>query len=81
MVFHTANITDVTDELKGYDVIFLAALVGMDTDEKVKVIDHLAKYMVLENVPTIGIRAPRFTPGSQQEREDESKKFGDRRIN
>ncbi|XP_023730677.1 nicotianamine synthase [Lactuca sativa] len=45
MVFHTANIMDVTDELKGYDVIFLAALVGMDVDEKVKVIDHLAKYM------------------------------------
>ncbi|KAI3508415.1 hypothetical protein L1887_23422 [Cichorium endivia] len=45
MVFHTANIMDVTDELKEYDVIFLAALVGMDIDEKVKVIDHLAKYM------------------------------------
>ncbi|CAI9294181.1 unnamed protein product [Lactuca saligna] len=45
MVFHTANIMDVTDELKGYDVVLLAALVGMDIDEKVKVIDHLAKYM------------------------------------
>ncbi|KAI3509379.1 hypothetical protein L1887_24609 [Cichorium endivia] len=45
MVFHTANIMDVRDELKEYDVIFLAALVGMDIDEKVKVIDHLAKYM------------------------------------
>ncbi|KAI3752595.1 hypothetical protein L2E82_24629 [Cichorium intybus] len=38
MVFHTANIMDVTDELKEYDVIFFAALVGMDIDEKVKVI-------------------------------------------
>ncbi|KAI3752599.1 hypothetical protein L2E82_24633 [Cichorium intybus] len=32
-------------ELKEYDVIYLAALVGVDIDEKVKVIDHLAKYM------------------------------------
>ncbi|KAL4583742.1 hypothetical protein LXL04_008325 [Taraxacum kok-saghyz] len=45
MVFHTTNIMDVKDELKEYDVVFLAALVGMDIDEKVKVIDHLAKYM------------------------------------
>ncbi|KAK1440409.1 hypothetical protein QVD17_06236 [Tagetes erecta] len=45
MVFHTADIMNVTDELKQYDVIFLAALVGMDVDDKVKVIEHLAKYM------------------------------------
>nr|XP_043624865.1 nicotianamine synthase-like [Erigeron canadensis] len=45
MVFHTIDILDVTDELKEYDVIFLAALVGMDIDEKVKVVQHLAKYM------------------------------------
>lgn len=45
MVFHTADIMDVTDELKDYDVIFLAALVGMNMDEKNKVIQHLAKYM------------------------------------
>ncbi|MFS7929806.1 putative nicotianamine synthase [Helianthus anomalus] len=45
MFFHTTNIMDVTDELKDYYVIFLAALVGMDVDEKVKVIQHLAKYM------------------------------------
>ncbi|KAI7754024.1 hypothetical protein M8C21_031557 [Ambrosia artemisiifolia] len=45
MVFHTTDIMDVTDELKEYDVIFLAALVGMDVNEKVKVIQHLAKYM------------------------------------
>ncbi|KAI3715603.1 hypothetical protein L6452_22589 [Arctium lappa] len=45
MVFHTTDIMDVTDELKEYDVIFLAALVGMDIDEKVKVVQHLAKYM------------------------------------
>ncbi|KAI3695074.1 hypothetical protein L1987_78062 [Smallanthus sonchifolius] len=45
MVFHTADIMDATHELKEYDVIFLAALVGMDVDEKGKVIQHLAKYM------------------------------------
>lgn len=45
MIFHTTDIMDVTDELKEYDVIFLAALVGMDIDEKVKVVQHLAKYM------------------------------------
>ncbi|GJS59478.1 nicotianamine synthase, S-adenosyl-L-methionine-dependent methyltransferase [Tanacetum coccineum] len=36
---------DVTDKLKDYDVIFLAALVGMNIDDKNKVIQHLAKYM------------------------------------
>ncbi|GLT88417.1 hypothetical protein SLE2022_064440 [Rubroshorea leprosula] len=45
MVFHTTNIMDVTDELKEFDVVFLAALVGIDREEKVRVIDHLAKYM------------------------------------
>ncbi|KAM0040435.1 putative nicotianamine synthase, S-adenosyl-L-methionine-dependent methyltransferase [Helianthus debilis subsp. tardiflorus] len=45
MVFHTADIMDVTNELQNYDAIFLAALVGIDVDEKVKVIQHLAKYM------------------------------------
>nr|GEY31436.1 nicotianamine synthase, S-adenosyl-L-methionine-dependent methyltransferase [Tanacetum cinerariifolium] len=45
MVFHTADIMDVTDDLKNYDVIFLAALVGMNIHDKNKVIQHLAKYM------------------------------------
>ncbi|CAI9287229.1 unnamed protein product [Lactuca saligna] len=45
MIFHTTDIMDVTDELKKYDVIFLAALVGMDIDEKLKVVQHLAAYM------------------------------------
>nr|XP_043621827.1 nicotianamine synthase-like [Erigeron canadensis] len=45
MVFHTADIMNVTDELKNYDVVFLAALVGMDIEKKVEVIEHLAKYM------------------------------------
>ncbi|BFG36817.1 hypothetical protein CerSpe_230910 [Prunus speciosa] len=45
MVFHTTDIMDVTNALKDYDVVFLAALVGMDKMEKLKIIDHLAKYM------------------------------------
>lgn len=45
MFFHTANILSVTNNLKDYDVVFLAALVGMDNEEKIQVIDHLGKYM------------------------------------
>ncbi|KAL4588430.1 hypothetical protein LXL04_001319 [Taraxacum kok-saghyz] len=45
MIFHTTDILNVKDELKEYDVIFLAALVGMDIDEKLKVVQHLAEYM------------------------------------
>ncbi|XP_052191821.1 nicotianamine synthase-like [Diospyros lotus] len=45
MFFHTSNILDVQSELKDYQVVFLAALVGMDKEEKLRVIDHLAKYM------------------------------------
>nr|GEY58575.1 nicotianamine synthase, S-adenosyl-L-methionine-dependent methyltransferase [Tanacetum cinerariifolium] len=45
MAFHTADIMNVTDELKDYDVIFLAALVGMNIAKNNKVIQHLAKYM------------------------------------
>ncbi|KAL7257713.1 hypothetical protein ACSBR1_003932 [Camellia fascicularis] len=45
MFFHTTDVMEVTCDLKDYDVVFLAALVGMDKKEKVRVIDHLAKYM------------------------------------
>ncbi|KAK8605119.1 hypothetical protein V6N13_082575 [Hibiscus sabdariffa] len=45
MFFHTTDIMDVTSALNDYDVVFLAALVGMDKNAKVRVIDHLAKYM------------------------------------
>ncbi|KAI3755052.1 hypothetical protein L1987_54845 [Smallanthus sonchifolius] len=45
MFFHSTDIMEVTDELNKYDVVFLAALVGMDINDKVKVIEHLAKYM------------------------------------
>jgi len=45
MFFHTSDIMDVKNDLKEYQVVFLAALVGMDKEEKIKVIEHLAKYM------------------------------------
>ncbi|XP_057439051.1 nicotianamine synthase-like [Lotus japonicus] len=45
MVFHTSDILDVTKELEDYDVVYLAALVGMNKEEKNRIIDHLAKYM------------------------------------
>ncbi|CAL9133572.1 unnamed protein product [Musa acuminata var. zebrina] len=45
MAFHTADVLSVTDELRGFDVVFLAALVGVDHDEKVRVIEHLARHM------------------------------------
>lgn len=45
MLFHTSDIVDVKNELKEFNVVFLAALVGMDKKEKAKVINHLVKYM------------------------------------
>ncbi|GAA0168306.1 hypothetical protein LIER_23054 [Lithospermum erythrorhizon] len=45
MFFHTVDILDVTIELKKYDVVFLAALVGMEKKDKIGVIEHLAKNM------------------------------------
>lgn len=45
MFFHTKNVMDVTSAFLEYDVVFLAALVGMDKEEKFRVVDHLAKYM------------------------------------
>ncbi|XP_077218652.1 nicotianamine synthase-like [Tasmannia lanceolata] len=45
MFFHTIDIMDVAHALKDYQVIFLAALVGMDKEEKAKIVDHLTKYM------------------------------------
>ncbi|XP_010549461.1 PREDICTED: nicotianamine synthase 3-like [Tarenaya hassleriana] len=45
MFFHTTDVMDVTESLKDFDVVFLAALVGMDKSEKVKVIEHLQKHM------------------------------------
>ncbi|KAL5700891.1 nicotianamine synthase [Ranunculus cassubicifolius] len=45
MFFHTIDIMKVSDELKEYEVVFLAALVGMDREAKARVIEHLEKYM------------------------------------
>ncbi|KAJ1380594.1 Nicotianamine synthase [Sesbania bispinosa] len=45
MFFHTTDIADVSNGLKEYNVVFLAALVGMDQKEKTEVINHLAKHM------------------------------------
>ncbi|KAK1374048.1 Nicotianamine synthase [Heracleum sosnowskyi] len=45
MFFHTTDVMNVTSALQDYEVVFLAALVGMDKNEKVGVIHHLAKYM------------------------------------
>ncbi|XP_057515387.1 nicotianamine synthase-like [Amaranthus tricolor] len=46
MKFHTKDVMSVgKEELEEYDVVFLAALVGMNKEEKIKVIHHLAKNM------------------------------------
>lgn len=50
MLFHTSNIMDVSSKLKDYEVVFLAALVGMDKEEKGRAIDHLAKNMAPEAI-------------------------------
>lgn len=45
LVFHTAEVADLTAELGAYDVVFLAALVGMTSGEKANAIAHLGKHM------------------------------------
>lgn len=45
MKFETRNIMDVKEKLGGYDCIFLAALVGMNKEEKLKILGHINKYM------------------------------------
>lgn len=46
MSFHTTDIMDVPgDVLREYDVIFLAALVGMEIEDKMLVVEHLARHM------------------------------------
>ncbi|EPS69362.1 nicotianamine synthase [Genlisea aurea] len=46
MKFFTEDIVDVPAAvLREYDVVFLAALVGLDVEEKMNVIDHLARNM------------------------------------
>ena len=43
MFFHTNDIMNEKNALEDYEVVFLAALVGMDKEDKVKFVDHLAK--------------------------------------
>ena len=43
--FHTHDVMEVRDRLGEYDCIFLAALVGMNKVEKVKILGHVRKYM------------------------------------
>ncbi|KAI4344794.1 hypothetical protein L6164_011983 [Bauhinia variegata] len=45
MFFHTTDIANVSSGLEDYDVVFLAALVGMDDKEKTQIINHLGKHM------------------------------------
>ena len=45
MAFHTRDIRHVRDELADYDVLFLAALVGMDAAAKADIVTHLARFM------------------------------------
>nr|AMN87045.1 hypothetical protein [Paspalum vaginatum] len=45
MSFHTADVAALTDELGKYDVVFLAALVGMAAEDKANVIAHLGTHM------------------------------------
>ncbi|KAI3945311.1 hypothetical protein MKX01_035072 [Papaver californicum] len=45
MLFHDTDIMNVTNCLSDYEVVILAALVGLNKEGKRKVIDHLAKYM------------------------------------
>ncbi|KAL3566734.1 hypothetical protein D5086_032149 [Populus alba] len=45
MKFETCDMVDVKEKLSEYDCIFLAALVGLNKDEKLKILSHLRKYM------------------------------------
>ncbi|KAF0907426.1 hypothetical protein E2562_017366 [Oryza meyeriana var. granulata] len=45
MSFRTADVADLGDELGAYDVVFLAALVGVAAEEKAKIIAHLGRHM------------------------------------
>ncbi|XP_010475559.1 PREDICTED: nicotianamine synthase 2-like [Camelina sativa] len=45
MIFHTTDVLNAKEGLDQYDVVFLAALVGIDKESKVKAIEHLEKYM------------------------------------
>ncbi|KAG6740777.1 hypothetical protein POTOM_056246 [Populus tomentosa] len=50
MKFETCDMVDVKEKLSEYDCIFLAALVGLNKDEKLKILSHLRKYMKEDEV-------------------------------
>lgn len=50
MKFVTQDIMEVKERLGQYDCIFLAALVGMSREAKVKILGHIRKYMKKEGV-------------------------------
>jgi nicotianamine synthase len=45
MAFRTSDVADVTRDMAAYDVVFLAALVGMAAEEKARVVEHLGRHM------------------------------------
>jgi len=45
MTFHDAEVEKVTTELQGCDVVFLAALVGIERADKARVVKHLCRHM------------------------------------
>ncbi|KAM7472819.1 hypothetical protein LguiA_011002 [Lonicera macranthoides] len=45
MKFETRDVMEVKEEFEEYECIFLAALVGVNKEDKVKIIEHLRKYM------------------------------------
>lgn len=45
MEFVTADASSIGERLRGYGVVFLAALVGLEKEQKVAVVEHLAKHM------------------------------------
>ncbi|GJN39736.1 hypothetical protein PR202_gb28872 [Eleusine coracana subsp. coracana] len=45
VAFVTADVADVTRDMAAYDVVFLAALVGMAAEEKAQVVAHLGRHM------------------------------------
>lgn len=45
MKFETQDVMEVRERLGQYDCIFLAALVGMSREAKVKILGHIRKYM------------------------------------
>jgi nicotianamine synthase len=45
MAFRTSDVADVTLDMAAYDVVFLAALVGMAAEEKARVVEHLGRHM------------------------------------